>query len=70
VIGIENECVTTTSAVLIGIWYFQGLIDAILYGNNTIVREEIRAYWRKRDLTQSHESSLNETALSKNDTYL
>jgi len=65
VIEFESECVTMTSAVLIGLWYFQGLIDAILYGNNTIVREEIKAYWRKRNLT---ESSLSEVALSKNET--
>jgi len=70
VIEMESGCTTVVSGVLSGLWYFQGLIDAILYGNNTIVREEIKAYWRKRNLTQSHESSLNEFALSKDDTYM
>jgi len=42
VIAIDDECLTPTNLLLNGFWCFQGLIDAALYGNNSIVRKEYR----------------------------
>jgi len=47
VIGLEGGCMPLICAIMDSCWCFQGLIDAILYGYNSIVREEMQAYLRK-----------------------
>jgi len=52
-IGFGSECMPLSCAILNGCWCLQGLIDAILYGNNSIVRNEMKAHWKKRKSSQT-----------------
>jgi len=52
-IGFESECMSLFCAILDSCWCLQGLIDAILYGNNSIVRKEMLSYWRGRSSPQA-----------------
>jgi len=63
VMAQADGCFSLVSVSLNGVWCFQGLIDAVLYGFNPVLRNEVENY-RKRKSTISLDTSRLAEALN------
>ena len=59
----SEGCFTLLSGIFVSIKFLQGALDAIVFGSNPTVREEIRYYFRKNnEIIDLMEISMNSVA--------
>jgi len=48
----NSQCITQGVAVLTSTLYLQGFVDALCYGVNPTLRQELRAFWSRKSTTK------------------